>query len=1098
MHNNDQSFDDTHKEKLGLAGKITRLFLQKKELSILAIIVIAVWGTFSFILTPKQYNPEIVAPAFIITTDFPNADASEIYELITRPMEDKISELTKIDNISSQTFPGGRSMVMVKFLVGSDLENAKVELNQKLQDNIGLKPAGAMDPVVQAIDPDDVPILDIGLSSGILSESTLRKLAFDVSDELKQAKGISKVEIKGGRINNLFVEPRAGELSARNISLFEIMGAITSANGVFSVNPIEGAKRNPLLDVSGNIRNVEDLKNLVLRQEGGAILRLGDIAEITYGPGEITSFVSVAKKNEADVPVVHIALSKLKGTNATTVSSDVIGKLEKFKGTMISQDVKVEVLRDEGKTSSEEISKLTFDLTKSILVVAVLLMLFLGFRNAMTAAVSIPLVLLAVFGVGLLAGQTVNRITLFALILSLGLLVDDAIVVIENVARYFRLYPQENRIKLIVRAVDEVGGALALSTLTMAIAFIPMAFVTGMMGPYMAPIPFFVPAALFASLIFSVSINPYLALIFTPKNDPNIKRKSYEEGFFFRQFKKLEERYTKWLKYFLATAGRRKKIISVVAVIFVFSLILPLTPLVPFRMLPKADKNQVYVYINLPNGTAVGETQADAKSIEELILENSEVQNVESFVGEAPVVDFNGLFRGSSFRLFQNQATLRVNLTESNERNISSEKLAQEFVNVTSPYLSEHPNIKMRIVEDPPGPPVLATFLLKIESRDEKNREQMARDFEAEIENIPGVIDLDLSTPERTLDYTYRIRTDKAELLGVAPTDISTLLHVALSGFAVGQYHEVTPGNSRKPEQEYIILRLPKDDRNTEEDLAKIEIPSRNGTSVPLLEIIEKTDSATDLPILSDDRRQATYLSAEMNNRSIVYAVLDFFPKLLKYKLPDGNGKVVAWNLLGAEYENTQTHEHYFVKIDGEWKLTLEVFRDLGLAMGVAIFLIYFVLAAKSESLFVPLLLMVSIPLGLIGVFPGFAILNALKGTYFNATSMIGVIALAGLSVKNTVIYLEYLEPLKKLGKPMIEALVETGRIRLLPITLTSLTAILGSLTIITDPVWEGLAWALIFGLTASTFLTLVVFPIIYYMVEHKKWDTSMRAKHLD
>jgi multidrug efflux pump subunit AcrB len=1093
MHNIDQSFDDTHKEKLGLAGKITRLFLQKKELSILAIIVIAVWGTFSFILTPKQYNPEIVAPAFIITTDFPNADASEVYELITRPMEDKISELTKIDNISSQTFPGGRSMVMVKFLVGSNLENAKVELNQKLQDNIGLKPAGAMDPIVRAIDPDDVPILDIGLSSDVLSESSLRKLAFDVSDELKHAPGVSKVEIKGGRVNNLFVEPRAGELTARNISLLEIMGIISNANGIFSVNPIEGEKRNPLLDVSGNIRNATDLKNLVLRQEGGAVLRLGDIADIIYGSGEITSFVSVADKTGQDSPVAHIALSKLKGTNATTVSADVLVRLEKLKGTMISQDVKVDVLRDEGQTSSEEISKLTFDLTKSIIVVAVLLMLFLGFHNAMTAAVSIPLVLLAVFGVGLLAGQTVNRITLFALILSLGLLVDDAIVVIENVARYFRLYPEENRIKLIVRAVDEVGGALALSTLTMAIAFIPMAFVTGMMGPYMAPIPFFVPAALFASLIFSVSINPYLALIFTPKNIPGKKRKSYEESFFFRQFKKLEERYSKWLNYFLATAKRRKKIIITVAVVFVFSLVLPLTPLVPFRMLPKADKNQLYAYIDLPNGTAVGETQAVTKSLEELILKNPEVRNVESFVGEAPVVDFNGLFRGSSFRLFQNQATLRVNLTENKERNVSSEKIAQEFVSEANAYLVEHPNVKMRIVEDPPGPPVLATFLLKIESNDEKNREQIARDFEAEIENISGVMDIDLSTPERTLDYTYRIRTDKAELLGVAPADVSTLLRIALTGSVVGLYHETTPGNVRKPEQEYIILRLPKEDRDAETDLSKIEIPSRNGINVPLTEIIEKIDGATDLPILSDDRRPATYLSAEMKDRSIVYAVLDFFPKMLKYKLPDGKGKIVAWNLLGAEYENVETGQHYFVKIDGEWKLTLEVFRDLGLAMGVAIFLIYFVLAAKSESLFIPLLLMVSIPLGLIGVFPGFAILGTLKGTYFNATSMIGVIALAGLSVKNTVIFLEYLEPLRKLRKPMIEALVETGRIRLLPITLTSLTAILGSLTIITDPVWEGLAWALIFGLTASTFLTLVVFPIIYYMVEHKKWDNLVK-----
>ena len=1092
MHNIDQSSSEINKENLGLAGRITRLFLKKKELSILAIVVVAIWGILSFILTPKQYNPEIVAPAFVITTDFPNADASEVYELITRPMEDKIAELTKIDNISSQSFPGGRSVVMVKFLVGSNLENAKVELNQKLQDNIALKPSGVANPVIQAVDPDDVPILDIGISSDSLSESSLRKLAFDVTDELKQVPGVSKSEIRGGRVNNLFVEPRAGELSAQNISLFEIIGAINGANNIFSVNPLEGQERNPILDVSGNIRNVNDLKNLVLRQKNGAVLRLGDVADVTYGPGEITSYVALAQKNQNENPVVHIALSKLKGVNATTVSTDVLARLEKLKGTLISRDVKVSVLRDEGKVAGDEIGKLTFDLTKSIVVVAVLLMLFLGFRNAMMAAVSIPLVLLAVFGVGLLAGQTVNRITLFALILSLGLLVDDAIVVIENVARYFRLYPQENRVKLIVRAVDEVGGALALSTLTMAIAFIPMAFVTGMMGPYMAPIPFFVPTALFASLIFSVSINPFLALIFTPKNNMQ-KKKSYEDGFFFRQFKKLENQYAKLLFAFLETAKKRKLVIITTGIIFVLALMLPLTPLVPFRMLPKANENQFYVYIDLPTGTAVNQTQTTTKILESLILENSQVVNVESFVGIAPVADFNGLFRGSSSRVFQNQATLRVNLTENKTRSASSEKIAQEVIISAKNYLSAHPDTKMRVVEDPPGPPVLATLLLKIQGNDEKNREQMARDFEADINGIRGVTDINRSTPDRTLDYTYRILTDKAELLGITPVDVSTLLHIALSGSMIGLYHQTTPGNLRKPEQEYIILRLPKDDRNSQNDLAKIEIPTRTGTSVPLTEIIEKTDSATDLPILSDDRRPTTYLSAEMKNRSVVYAIIDLFPKILSYKLPDGNGKVVAWNLLGAEYENTKTNQHYFVKIDGEWKLTLEVFRDLGLAMGVAIFLIYFILAAKSESLFIPLLLMISIPLGLIGVFPGFAILNVIKGTYFNATSMIGVIALAGLSVKNTVIYLEYLEPLRKRKRPLLEALIETGRIRLLPIMLTSLTAILGSLTIISDPVWEGLAWALIFGLTASTFLTLVIFPIVYYTFEHKKWDASIK-----
>lgn len=392
-------------------------------------------------------------------------------------------------------------------------------------------------------------------------------------------------------------------------------------------------------------------------------------------------------------------------------------------------------------------------------------------------------------------------------------------------------------------------------------------------------------------------------------------------------------------------------------------------------------------------------------------------------------------------------------------------------------------------MEDPPGPPVLATLYLKVKGDDERVREDMARDLEATVHDIEGTTDIRRSTPERVLDSSYRILTNKAELLGVTPTDIASTLHIALSGSAVGLYHESASPNLRKPEQEYIAVRLARDSRDEESDLSSLTIASRTGAQVPLSELLEKTDAASELPIFADNRQPTVAVSAEMEGRSVVYAVLDLFPKLFSYTLPSGAGKLIAWSPMGATYKDAQTGKRYEIEIGGEWKLTLEVFRDLGLAMGVAIFLIYFVLAAKAESLFVPLLIMVSIPLGLIGVFPGYALLHAIKGTYFNATSMIGVISLAGLSVKNSVIFLEYLEPLKQAGKPLKEALIETGRVRLLPITLTSLTAILGSLTIITDPVWEGLAWAIIFGLTASTFLTLIIFPIVYYVFEKKKWD---------
>lgn len=1068
--------------RLGIAGRLTHAFLYNKVLAILSIIVIIVWGVLSFIIMPKQYNPEIVAPAFIITTDFPNATSAEIYELITRPMEDKISELTQIDSISSQSFPGGRSIVIVKFDIGSNQETAKISLNQKLQDNISLKPVGAIDPVVQSINPDDVPILDIGFTSDVYSESSLRKLAFDVADRIKQANGVSKVEIIGGKTNNLYVTPRSASLTARNISLTEINDAISSANNIYTTDVLSSENRNTTINVSGNIADKEELAKIIIKVQNGVPVRLGDVAEISYDAGEINSYVTVHKKNEADRGAVHIALSKLNGTNATTVASDVEDRLRETQESMIPSTVDVSILRNEGEIAAAEIGKLTFDLAKSIAIVAVLLMIFLGVRNSMVATISIPLVLLVVFGLGLLWGQTVNRITLFALILSLGLLVDDAIVVIENIARYFRLYPKEDRRKLIVRAVDEVGSALSLSTITMALAFIPMAFVTGMMGPYMGPIPFFVPVALFASLILSVTINPFLAHVLTKKDE-----KEKGANIFLRGFGIVERYYEKLLRYLLGKKKRYQIMMGGIGILFILSVLLLLTPLVPFRMLPKADRDQFYVYVDLPEGIKAEQTQEHVRQISQILMAQENVSVLESFVSTPAVMDFNGLFRGSAMRALENQATLRVNLISNEERPISSEEIANNFRHAVENYIEKNPGLQVRIVEDPPGPPVLATFLLKIKGDDERVRSTIAEDIARLSGKIDGVIDIDASIADHILNYTYQIDLQKAQLLGVSPQSIAQTLKTAISGSSAGVYHSNARDN-KQMEQEYIIVRLAQEDRNDIDVLSSLSVVSQGGVSVPLSEMLRLSDEAFDVAIASDERQKTTYVSGEMSGRSVVYAVIDLLKELRNYQISGKESQMVDWSILGATYQDVSTGEKYAIEIDGEWKLTLDAFRDLGIAMAIAIFMIYFVLATKVKSLNVPLLIMVGIPLGLIGVFPGFAMLHLIKGTYFNATSMIGVIALAGLSVKNSVIFLEYLEPLREKGMTLQDALLETGRIRLLPIVLTSLTAIFGNLTIISDPVWEGLAWAIIFGLTMSTFLTLVVFPIIYYAVERKKW----------
>lgn len=1076
-------------EKLGFAGRLTKVFLKNTELSILSILILTAWGVLSFSLMPKQYNPEIVAPAFILTTDFPSANVDEIYELITRKVEDTVSELPGIDEISSQSFPGGRSVVIVKFLVGSNREDAKIALSQKLHDNMKLKPEGASDPIVQSIDPDDVPILDIGFSSKTLSETSLRKLAIDVSNTLKLSPGVSKVEVKGGYKNNLQIDVNEAKLATYNITLNELLGVLSGVNDIYTFDTLKTSEQNSIVNIVGTIENKDALKNIILQKRGDTIIRISDIAEVSYGPGEITNYVNYTETGKDTVPLVHLALSKLRGTNSTVVSEQALAVLDRLKGNLIPGDAHIDILNNEGETAQREISKLTFDLIKSIAIVGILLFIFLGTKNALIATISIPLVLLAVFGIGLLAGQTVNRITLFALILSLGLLVDDAIVVVENIARYFRLYPNEKKRILIIRAVDEVGSALALSTFIMAIAFVPMAFVTGMMGPYMGPIPFFVPTALLASLLFAVTINPFLAFLFINKKREQDKDEyTYESGFFFRIIKKIEVRYASFLRYLLTERKPRKVFLSGILLSLIISMVLPLTPLVPFRLLPKANKDQFSLYLDLPNNTHIEKTSLTAKVVEKILFQESEVMSVESFIGEAPITDFNGLFKGSSSRIGSNQVTYKIHLTPHGERNITSEEIASHIRHLLIQFTQENPDTSISLVEDPPGPPVLATFFLKIKGGSDEMRENIVRDMMKNVHTIDGIVDIDTSLPEQNANLSYRINREKAMLLGITPIAITTALHTALSGTSIGLYHDSSRLNSKKTEQEYINVRFDKQSRTSEQDLSFIQLLSNNGQTVPLTELLEKNDDTVDTMILSDNREKTAFISGEMESRSIIYAIIDLLPKIFRYTLPDESGRIISSSLLSTTYEDTKTQERYTLEIGGEWKLTLEVFRDLGIAMGFALFLIYFILSAKTESLFVPMLVMTSIPLSLIGILPGFALLHTFKGTYFNATSMIGVIALSGLSVKNVVIYLEYLEPLKKTGESIEDALIETGRIRLLPIVLTSLAAILGSLTIVSDPVWEGLGWSIIFGLTASTLLTLIVFPLVYYTFERKKW----------
>lgn len=1073
-------------EKINMAGRMAQAFLENRHLTMLTILIILVWGLGSFFIMPKAYNPEIVAPAFVITTDFSGATADQVQSYVTRPLENAVSELPHIDHIVSNSIDGGRSIVTVQFVVGTATESAKVSLVQKLRDNMHQKPAGVTEPSVVTLDPDDVPIMSIALTSQSRSPEALRVLAWNLADTLKHIDGTAKISVIGGRTEHLQVELDAAKLAATRISVSDVIGAIRSASGTYAVEALKDTEGTETVRIDGGIASIEDAKNLVVVPDQNQPVTLGDIATITVGPGEIIESVRVTGHDRVRKDTAYVTIAKQKDTNISSVTAAIRNELESQKRRPEFSSVDFSILRDDGATAHEEITTLTHHLILSVLIVVLILMAFLGLRNALIVAITIPLTLLASFGVGLLVEQTVNRITLFALILALGLLVDDAIVIIENIHRTLKAHPGGSRARLIVDAVSEVGMGVFMSTVTILLAFIPMAFVTGMMGPYMEPIPFFVSVTLLVSLLLAFTINPALIAFFTP-----VKHVEKPDNIFVRSIHRLENGYARLIDLLVRDTRKKNLILGGAAILLILSFLLPAFRFVQFRMLPKADREQFSIYLDLPSGTSASRTENVAAALENAALADPTVVSVEGFVGTAPITDFNGLFKGSFARSREYQATIKVNLLPKDERDVTSERIVLRMREaITAAALSLEPDARVTLVEDPPGPPVRSTFLLKIQSDQSDLREAATRDAARLAAQIPGIVDLQDSIQTRGLERHYRVDTDKAGRLGIDSATLVSALHAGMSGAQIGRYDRITANDASTYEQHLVVVRMRPEDRAGSDALNRISVRSTSGDMIPVSELLTSETLPDESMISSDDRSRTLYVSGEMGDRSVMYAVLDLFPRLLDYRLPDGTGRIVNWSPLGITYENGEG-ERLTIRIDGEWKLTLDIFRDLGIAMGVAILFIYFILVIQLRSLLTPVLIMATIPLALIGVLGGFAVLAITRGIYFNATSMIGVIALAGIVVKNAIIYLAYLDELRLRGLGLTEALREAGRVRLLPILLTSLTAILGSLTIIADPVWEGLAWAIIFGLSSSTVLTLVIFPLLYQTFEGKKWKNK-------
>jgi multidrug efflux pump subunit AcrB len=1052
--------------KLNISGKITQYFINS-QLTVLLMAATAILGLFALWFTPREENPQIVVPAANVMVMLPGAGAKEVEELISKRLEAKLWEIPGVEDVYSVSM-NSMALVTVKFFVGQDKERSFVKLYDKLMSNMDFAPPGASQPLVKPIDVDDVPIVAITLSSTPVTnydDAQLRLVADHVLDELRKVPGVGNSLVIGGRTRQVRVTLDPLRISGYGLSPLQIAGAIKASNANLLSGDLEQGSKKLAIETGGFFDKASDVKNAIVGVANGRPVFLGDVADVSDGFEETVKQTRIAFNSmhtghaDANVnsdptgerPAVTVALAKRQKLNAVKISNQILAKLDELKKTQIPAGIVVTVTRNDGKTANDAVNELVFHLVVSIIVVIILLFVTLGWREAAIVALAIPLTLFITLAIGMVAGQTINRITLFALILSLGLLVDDAIVVVENIHRHYKLQ-QHSRLQGAIMAVNEIGMPTILATLTVVLAFIPMAFVTGMMGPYMMPIPFNVPVAMITSLFVAFVVTPWASYRLMKADHHEGSHLSLEETTTYRLYKKV-------LGPLLVNTKKRKTFLSIIMVIFVITMSFPLFQWVKFRMLPKANKNTFLVSIDMPAGTVIENTDRVARAVGDYIRHIPEVRDYETFVGTGSVIDFNGLLRGGAFREASHFADIRVNLTDKEERSPSSEKIVLK-IRPDIVKLGQEFGANIKLVEDPPGPPVRATVVAEIYGPVYSKQREIAQNIKALFAKTDQVVDIDDSVKEKQDKYQLIVDKEKAALTGISTEQIVQTLQLSVGGMAISTLHRPEAKNPVT-----IMLRLPKGDRTGLSDMDKVYLSGPQGNQVPLSTLVKIVPSEMDRAIYHKNLQPVTYVYGEMGSRSQVYAVIDMMRHLWKHPLPSG----------------------YTVKWDGEMKLTLDVFRDLGAAMGVALIAIYLLLVGRFRSFTIPMIIMASIPLSMIGIMPGFAV----AGVYFSATSMIGVIALAGIVVRNSIVLLEFILDKKQEGMPLEQALIEAGAIRLRPIVLTAAAAILGSAVIVSDPVWSGLALALIFGMLASTALTLVVIPVFYYIIEKKHWERA-------
>jgi multidrug efflux pump subunit AcrB len=1012
-----------------------------------------------------------VVPMVDVFVRMPGASATEVENRVTRPMEKLLWEIPGVEYVYSTTSPG-QSMAIVRFKVGEDEEKSIVRLNQKMFANFDLIPPGASPPLVKPRSIDDVPILALTLDSDRYDPFALRRIAEGLHDQVKSIPDVSEVRIIGGQRRQVRVILDPARMAATGVAPAALVPVLEQANRQLQAGSFPSGNREFLVETGGFLRTAEDVGGVVVGVSGSRPIYLRDVARIQDGPEEPADYVftgmgpAARGKGATFAPAITLSVAKRKGTNAIAVADRVIEKVDAVKGRMIPGDVRLTVTRNYGETAAEKSNELLLHMMIAILSVSVLIWITLGIRESGIVATAIPVTLALTLAVFYLAGYTLNRVTLFALIFSIGILVDDAIVVVENIVRHYRLPENRGRsvADIAVEAVDEVGNPTILATFAVIAAILPMAFVRGLMGPYMRPIPVGATAAMLFSLLVAFVVTPWAGVRLLRREPPGAEHGG--EGWTTRLYRQAMGRL-------LHKPAWRSGFLLLVVLLLLGSMSLVAVGFVKVKMLPFDNKSEFQVVIDMPDDSTLEQTAAATREIGNALASVPEVVNYQMYVGTSSPYNFNGLVRHYFLRRGPNVADIQVNLVPKGERNSQSHDIAKR-VRPKIQAVAVRYRARVKVAEVPPGPPVLQTLVAEIYGPDYKGQIDVARQVKAILEKTDGVVDVDWYVEDDRSRYRFDVDHGKAALNGVSAEQVAATLRMAVEGETAGLLH---PPLAK--EDVPIVLRLPTAERSKVEDLMQIRVMGRQGNLVPLGELVRVKEETAEKSIYHKNLMPVVYVTADVAGKveSPVYAILSINKELDHLTLPGG------YQLERYVARQPFTEEKIAMKWDGEWHITYEVFRDLGLAFAAVLVLIYILVVGWFQSFRTPVTIMAAIPFSLVGILPA----HGFMGAFFTATSMIGFIAGAGIVVRNSIILVDFVELRLSQGMPLDEAVIDAGAVRFRPMLLTAAAVIVGASVILFDPIFQGLAISLMAGEVASLFLSRMTVPILFYLSESRK-----------